>query len=138
MDPEITTGTRKRLTALDAAALVDIGWTVASPQPTNPADFNGDSLVNGADLNLWRTSFGQNANANADGDADSDGNDLLAWQRQLGSPSLATPAAIAVPAPASATMLSLGGWALTVGFGRLRDVPKRQRKKEIDFGVARK
>jgi hypothetical protein len=36
MDPELTMGTRKRLTSLDAAALTDIGWTVATvPEPSS-------------------------------------------------------------------------------------------------------
>jgi hypothetical protein len=36
MDPDLTSGTRKMLTALDAAALTDIGWNVAAvPEPTS-------------------------------------------------------------------------------------------------------
>lgn len=88
MDPEITTGTRKRLTTLDAAALTDIGWTVvAPPAPTyNPADFNEDTFVNGADLAMWKAAFGINANGDANNDNRTDGSDFLIWQRQFGSP----------------------------------------------------
>lgn len=90
MDPEILVGTRKLLTKLDAAAMTDIGWTVLPPSPTfNPADFNEDTFVNGADLAQWELAFGNNANADADGDNDSDGNDFLIWQRQLGMPAIA-------------------------------------------------
>ena len=36
MDPELTIGTRKRFTSLDAAALSDIGWTVVTvPEPSS-------------------------------------------------------------------------------------------------------
>ncbi|HEX6962000.1 MAG TPA: hypothetical protein VF175_09050, partial [Lacipirellula sp.] len=100
LDPEITVGTRKRLTQLDAAALVDIGWEVDLTPPVdyNPADFNEDTFVNGADLNIWRAAFGENANGNADGDSDTDGRDLLIWQRQLGATSL-VPTAFSVPEP---------------------------------------
>ncbi|MGD9603928.1 MAG: matrixin family metalloprotease [Gammaproteobacteria bacterium] len=37
MDPELTVGQRKQLTALDVAAFADIGWSVQSP-PTPEAD----------------------------------------------------------------------------------------------------
>jgi hypothetical protein len=111
MDPQITTGTRKVLTALDAAALTDIGWTVAAPPPLNPADFNGDTFVNGADLAVWRTSFGASANASADGDGDSDGDDFLIWQRQVGASaaSSASVPASAAPEPASAVLAAFVG-----------------------------
>jgi hypothetical protein len=119
MDPQITTGTRKRLTALDAAALTDIGWDVAPPNPTyNPADFNEDTYVNGADLTTWRGAFDVNANADADGDGDSDGEDFLVWQRQVGAPSIVPTgigAAAAIPEPSAALLAilsaaSLLGW----------------------------
>jgi hypothetical protein len=53
MDPSIATGTRKRLTALDAAGLTDIGWTVVLP-----GDFNGDNVVDAADYTVWRDGLG--------------------------------------------------------------------------------
>jgi len=58
MDPTITVGTRKRLTKLDAAALTDLGWTVVSPTPNLPGDFNADNIVDAADYTLWRDGFG--------------------------------------------------------------------------------
>jgi hypothetical protein len=129
MDPEITTGSRKRFTALDAAALTDIGWTVSAPQPTNPADFNGDTFVNGGDLAAWRTSFGINANANADGDSDSDGNDFLIWQRQAGASAAALnigSTSTAVPEP-GVGVLALG-WAIAASGRHAR------RSKRRSFG----
>jgi hypothetical protein len=116
MDPQITTGTRKRLTALDAAALTDIGWEVAAPPVEyNPADFNEDTFVNGADLTMWRGAFGINATADADGDGDSDGRDFLIWQRQLGATSIVPSAlgsASAVPEPSAALLAVLGAASL--------------------------
>lgn len=116
MDPEITAGTRKRLTSLDAAALKDIGWSINEPPPANflPADFNRDGSVNAPDLQLWKAAFRTTAAGNADGDGDSDGNDFLIWQRTLGQKSL-IPASGNVPEPASVLLavVSALGHALT-------------------------
>jgi hypothetical protein len=57
MDPSITQGKRKRLTALDAAALVDVGWTVLPPTGL-PGDLNHDNIVNAADYTVWRNGLG--------------------------------------------------------------------------------
>jgi hypothetical protein len=105
MDPDVTTGTRKRLTSLDAAALRDIGWSINEPPPPNflPADFNQDGAVNVADLSLWKSAFHATTVGNADGDADSDGNDFLLWQRTLGQSSLIA-AGSGVPEPTGAAL----------------------------------
>ncbi|HEX6960789.1 MAG TPA: hypothetical protein VF175_02900 [Lacipirellula sp.] len=76
-----------------------------------PADFNGDGLVNAADLPTWQTSFGGEG-ADADLDGDADGADLLAWQRQLGA-SAAGGLAV-VPEPLGACLFALG----MAGLGR--------------------
>jgi hypothetical protein len=47
------------------------------------ADFNGDRMVDAADLAQWRGDFGPSDESDADGDGDSDGSDFLAWQQQL-------------------------------------------------------
>jgi len=124
MDPEITTGTRKRLTSLDAAALTDIGWSVVAPPPPtyNPADFNEDTFVNAADLTMWKGAFGQNANGDADNDNDSDGADYLIWQRNFGATSslpAGSGAFAAVPEPVTA-VLALAGAAAFAVFCRRR------------------
>jgi hypothetical protein len=98
MDPEITTGTRKVLTALDAAGLTDIGWEVGAAPTFNPADFNHDSVVNAADLGIWKTAFRTTAAGDADADGDSDGNDFLIWQRNIG-PAASAPTGASVPEP---------------------------------------
>jgi len=113
LDPEITTGTRKLFTSLDAAALTDIGWTVEAPPPPtyNVADFNEDSFVNGADLVTWKGAFGVNANGDADGDNDTDGRDFLIWQRNFGATS-AGGTVTTTPEPTTLTLLA-GSAALT-------------------------
>lgn len=126
MDPQITTGTRKRLTTLDAAALTDIGWDVAlgAPPIFNPADFNEDTFVNGADLTVWRGAFSINANGDADGDGDSDGRDFLIWQRQLGATSSVASGigtASAVPEPSAALLAAMcAAWLPSTCGRRLR------------------
>ena len=120
MDPVIITGSRKLFTNVDAKALRDIGWVIPNSvfnvvAPSNPADFNDDTFVNGGDLTVWRGAFGENANADADGDSDSDGQDFLIWQRQLGATSI-VPAGVGsaavVPEPSAALLVVLGAAAL--------------------------
>jgi hypothetical protein len=84
----------------------------------NPADFNGDGMVNAADLAKWRADFGANAGSDADGDGDSDGNDFLIWQRNLGAPGAGGNLA-AVPEPSSLALAVLVGGVL-VGKRRRR------------------
>jgi hypothetical protein len=114
MDPDLTVGARKHFTALDAGALVDIGWSITIPS-FNAADFNRDGTVNGPDLAVWRSAFRTNANANADGDSDSDGGDFLVWQRRLGQHAVA--ASSVVPEPTAAGLLT---WAVGVRILRQR------------------
>ncbi|MEO0531666.1 MAG: matrixin family metalloprotease, partial [Planctomycetota bacterium] len=59
MDPDITIGTRKVWTELDAAGLVDIGWDVVAPvTPDLPGDANGDGSVDLLDLDILGSEFG--------------------------------------------------------------------------------
>jgi hypothetical protein len=73
----------------------------------DPADFNEDGHVDGADLLRWKQSFGSQSNSlgDADGDLDADGTDFLLWQRQLTGPGVITTNA-PVPEPS--------GWALAL------------------------
>lgn len=62
MDPDIQNGTRKKVTALDAAALEDIGWSLGPP-PALPAvngDYNNNGIVDASDYAVWRKRLGQN------------------------------------------------------------------------------
>jgi hypothetical protein len=104
MDPNITTGNRKSLTALDLAFLRDIGYSTIIPNPIfSPADFDHDGFVDDDDLLTWRNAYGSNANGDTDDDNDTDGRDFLVWQREFtGSGPLS--AGYAVPEPGLATM----------------------------------
>jgi hypothetical protein len=71
-------------------------------------DYNGDGNVNGDDLTVWKTQYGQPLPAapNADGNGDGviDGGDFLFWQRAMGGGAGAAVAS-AVPEPGSALLL---------------------------------
>jgi hypothetical protein len=82
-----------------------------------PADFNGDGMVDGDDLNAWKIGAGMNgdagkANGDADGDGDVDGSDFLQWQQALGDQLVPTANAIAANVPEPSAAL-LAGWMLS-------------------------
>jgi hypothetical protein len=66
-------------------------------------DYNNSGTVDGADLGVWKGSFGATVSpgtgADGSGDGRVDGRDFLIWQRQLGSGASATASAAAVPEP---------------------------------------
>jgi hypothetical protein len=80
-------------------------------------DFNGDGVVNAADLARWQSNLGMiGATAwqgDANGDGMVDGLDLLIWQRMLGA---ATPMTTAVPEPS--TIACLAAIFVTAVFNR--------------------
>jgi hypothetical protein len=83
---------------------------------TTPAllgDFNGDDVVDAADLAQWRGDMGVNDDSDADLDGDSDGDDFLIWQRQLGATATVAAAASAVPEPGAAVLAAAVMIALT-------------------------
>ena len=76
------------------------------------ADFNGDGIVNGDDLAVWKSNFGKGSNppppalqseGDANGDGVVDGNDFMIIQRQWGGPP-AVPTLAAVPEPNSVVL----------------------------------
>ena len=81
LDPNLTSGTRKYLTTLDATALDDIGWSLVAPSFSS-SDYNYDNDVDGGDLATVQQWYGINGNADSDNDGDTDGTDFLNWQRQ--------------------------------------------------------
>ncbi len=92
---------------LDHASYVDNVKVVLNPiaPPTISADFDGNTIVDAADLDLWEIGYGKASGAvKTDGDADNnglvDGRDFLIWQRQLTAP----PVAESIPEPASAVL----------------------------------
>ena len=109
MDPSITQGTRKYLTALDLAFLRDIGYSTITPfMPSfSPADFDQDGDVDSGDLLTWQNGYGLNANGDTDSDGDSDGRDFLLWQREY-TGSLPFTATISVPEPSTMVLFASG------------------------------
>jgi hypothetical protein len=61
MDPSLQNGTRKVVTALDAAALTDIGWSLgpAPPPPGVNGDYNNNGVVDAGDYAVWRKRLNQ-------------------------------------------------------------------------------
>lgn len=74
---------------------------------TPPGDFNYDGYVDGADLNIWHTSYGIDGDADADGDGDSDGGDFLIWQRNFRPNTSPLTENISIPEPSSLVMAGL-------------------------------
>jgi uncharacterized protein YjbI with pentapeptide repeats len=71
-------------------------------------DFNGDGVVDAADLAQWQGDFATNDGSDADLDGDSDGADFLTWQRLLGQGASAVTTTAPVPEPESAVAFALG------------------------------
>ncbi len=103
---------------LDADVTID---NFKTESLTLAADFNGDRVVDGADLEVWKGAFGVDGSADADEDCDSDGDDFLVWQQQLGMVS-PPPAISVVPEP---TALHL------VGTAAIARLAKRRVRKSV-------
>ena len=94
------------------------------------ADFNGDGIVNGDDLAVWKANFGKGSVAppalqsegDANGDGVVDGNDYMILQRKFGGPPAVAAgegALAAVPEPSS-VVLAMAALALPVACRRRR------------------
>lgn len=85
--------------------------------PQFEADFDSNGRVDNADLDAWRTGFGSTgpgvgrASGDATGDGAVTGDDLLVWQRQLGSGVAVTPVATPIPEPSTPALLTACGLA---------------------------
>ncbi len=101
---------------------VSLTGTVVATRVTTtiPGDFDGNTIVNSADLTRWRGAFGVNGTADADGDGDSDGADFLAWQRNLGRSAVI--AAETIPEPSAAWMACFAVAAAASHSGRRREI----------------
>lgn len=98
---------------------------VASAAGAIGPDFNGDGVIDDADLAIWLANVGITSGAtvlqgDADGDGDVDGDDFLFWQRNVGQPPPWTGAgsgsgfasgenATAVPEPAGIALAMFAG-----------------------------
>jgi hypothetical protein len=126
MTPSFSSGTRKRLTAIDAAALSDLGWTVIPP-PASSGDYNHDGTVNAADYTVWRNTRGQGANLAADGDGSLwiDGGDFAVWKAHFGQIVGASTGleidSLALDVPEPAAIVSLVAAALLI-VCRIREI----------------
>ncbi|WP_152101691.1 glycoside hydrolase family 25 protein [Lacipirellula parvula] len=77
-------------------------------------DFNQDWLVDGRDLDVWKTAFGATAAGDANNDGVTNGADFLVWQSHQTVVN-ASAAVAAVPEPAAVTLV---GVALLCGWRR--------------------
>jgi hypothetical protein len=107
------------MTLLDFAIETTLNTAITTPDLTNPpvalvGDFNGDQVVDGADLAKWQSDYAINGDSDADDDGDSDGLDFLIWQRNF-NPNI-PPAAVSVPEPHSLSLIAMGA----AGLGALR------------------
>ncbi|WP_168205193.1 DUF4434 domain-containing protein [Bythopirellula goksoeyrii] len=85
--------------------LID-GVSLVGPDfPELPGDFNGDFVVDDADLLKWQSDYGNGNGSDADDDGDTDAADFLVWQRNLGSSLLPLTNLTVVPEPASFMLL---------------------------------
>lgn len=94
------------------------------------ADFNGDGIVNGDDLAVWKANFGKGSVAppalqsegDANGDGVVDGSDYMILQRKFGGPPAvaAGEGALAVVPEPSSVILAMAALALPVACRRRR------------------
>jgi hypothetical protein len=121
MDPDLQNGTRKRLTALDAAALMDIGWEVIAPPPP-PAingDYNNNGIVDAADYVVWRDRLGQSVTMPNDATPGTvTAADYAVWRNNFGrTPAGSSAAALAV-VPEAASVISMAAGVIAAVFAR--------------------
>jgi hypothetical protein len=88
-----------------------------SQLPMTPGDFNGDGLVDSADLTAWQqhaimAEAASRSDGDANGDGAVDGADFLAWQQNLG-PAPAATTANPIPEPAAYLLLLMASGTMT-------------------------
>jgi hypothetical protein len=117
MDPDLQNGTRKRFTALDAAAMRDIGWEViAPPVEVLFGDYNNNRVVDAADYIVWRKRLGQNVTmANDMTPGTIRAVDYTVWRTNFGR-ALGGGAVLSevVPEPTASLLVLAGGTAIVI------------------------
>lgn len=97
--------------------------TVFIVEPPMPGDFDGNRIVDAADLAVWQENYGLGLGSatievgDADNDGDVDGRDFLIWQRHITLPSSIS--AVSVPEPNSVILLLVATQA-ALAFGIFR------------------
>jgi hypothetical protein len=91
-------GDESVLLANDEFAFADAqavgAWhAIVASLKTSADDANFDGRVDGADLDVWRMSYGFDGAADSNGDGATNGFDFISWQRNLGKPVAASVAA---------------------------------------------
>ena len=84
-------------------------WYGLAPAPAIAGDFDGNGMVDAADLAQWEGDYGINGDSDADGDGDSDGTDFLAWQQNFGTGVGLAANSTTVPEPATLLLLAMVG-----------------------------
>lgn len=118
MGPSISPGLRRYFTALDYAAMADIGWQVpesAFDMPV-PGDYDGDGNVDASDLAVWQRTFWSTSNLAADGNGSLrvDAADYTIWRDHLGASSGVGTTVAAVPEPTGMAIAILCSLLLVV------------------------
>ena len=86
-------------------------WAFNGPTGSGVSgDYNGDTVVDSEDYDLWRASFGSTTNLAADGNGNQviDAADYVVWRDTLGA-TLGAGTAAAVPEPSSVMLLAIAG-----------------------------
>jgi hypothetical protein len=112
MTPGIAPQIRKRLTALDAAALTDLGWELL------PGDYSSDGIVNAADYTIWRNTRGQTGTGLlADGNRSGaiEAGDYTVWKVNFGQAGAASGIGASVPEPGASAYLYFIATAFLAG-----------------------
>jgi hypothetical protein len=125
MDPSLNTGTRKLLTRVDAAALIDLGWEIDVPTPVGvPGDYNGNGIVDAADYTVWRDTLGSMTDLRANGNNTGasankiDQADYAFWKSHFGQHAGGGAGAMntfGVPEPTWAMLIAAAGF-VAIGF----------------------
>lgn len=92
--------------------------SITSPSPAIPGDYNGDTVVDSLDYDLWRSTFGSVTELDADGNEnfEIDAADYVVWRNNEGAGSASrslSGSAAAVPEPSAVVMLMVAaafGW----------------------------